>query len=125
MDLACPYKRIKTSNIFFLFCHTLLLEFISEDEHLAPLIFKKMFYLLLKCEKVIHKIIFACLFSIHNTISLSRHEQECLHGLCFERYFSHHWATQMIMLHIFKGNMRTFTETIKLTDKKKLCNLTN
>ena len=37
------------------------------------------------------------------TISLSRHEQVCLSGL----------------------NMRTFTETIKLTDKKKLRNVTN
>ena len=40
----------------------------------------------------IHKDIFACLFSIHNTISLSCHEQVCLSGLRFERYFSHHWA---------------------------------
>ena len=28
------------------------------------------------------------------------------------------------MSRIFKGNMRTFKETIKLTDKKKLCNFT-
>ena len=35
------------------------------------------------------KNIFACLFNIHNTISLSRHEQVCLSGLSFERYFSH------------------------------------
>ena len=28
-----------------------------------------------------------------NIISLSRHEQVCLSGLRFERYFSHHWAT--------------------------------
>ena len=41
----------------------------------------------------IHKDIFACLFSIHNTISLSCHEQVCLSGLPFERYFSHHRAT--------------------------------
>ena len=26
-------------------------------------------------------------------ISLSGHEQVCLSGLCFERYFSHHRAT--------------------------------
>ena len=31
--------------------------------------------------KDIHKDIFACLFSIHNTISLSCHEQVCLSGL--------------------------------------------
>ena len=37
-----------------------------------------------------HKDIFACLFSIHNIISLSCHEQVCLSGLRFERYFSHH-----------------------------------
>ena len=30
---------------------------------------------------LIRKNIFACLFSIHNTISLSRHEQVCLSGL--------------------------------------------
>ena len=41
----------------------------------------------------IRKNIFACLFSNHNTISLSRHEQEFLSGLRFERYFSHHRAT--------------------------------
>ena len=29
----------------------------------------------------------------NNTISLSCHEQVCLSGLRFERYFSHHWAT--------------------------------
>ena len=42
---------------------------------------------------LISKNIFACLFSIHNTKSLSRHEQVCLSGLRFERYFSHHRAT--------------------------------
>ena len=41
---------------------------------------------------VIHKDILACLFSIHNAISLSCHEQVCLSGLRFERYFSDHWA---------------------------------
>ena len=42
---------------------------------------------------IIHKDIFACLFSIHNIIiSLSCHEQVCLSGLRFERYFSHHRA---------------------------------
>ena len=47
------------------------------------------------CEKqvIIRKDIFACLFSIHDTISLSCHEQVCLSGLRFERYFSHHQAT--------------------------------
>ena len=37
----------------------------------------------------IRKNIFACLFSVHNTISLSRHEQVCSMRLRFERYFSH------------------------------------
>ena len=39
------------------------------------------------------KNIFTCLFSVRNTISLSRHEQVCLMRLRFERYFSHHRAT--------------------------------
>ena len=33
----------------------------------------------------IRKNIFACLFSIHNTISLSCHQEVCLSGLRFER----------------------------------------
>ena len=36
------------------------------------------------------KNIFACLFSVYNTISLSRHEQVCLIKLRFEIYFSYH-----------------------------------
>ena len=42
--------------------------------------------------KKAHKNIFACLFSIQNTISFSGHEQVCLSGLQFKRYFSHHQA---------------------------------
>ena len=34
--------------------------------------------------------IFTSLFSVHNTVSLSRHEQVCLIRLRFEGYFSHH-----------------------------------
>ena len=71
----------------------------------------------------IRKNVFACLFSVDNTIKLSRHEKVCLIRLRFWRYFSHHWATYMSR--IFKGNMRTWTETIKLTDKKKFPNVTN
>ena len=41
----------------------------------------------------IRKNIFACLFSVHNTISLSRHEQVCLIRLSFKKYLSHHRAT--------------------------------
>ena len=37
------------------------------------------------------------------TISLSCHEKVFLNTLCFERYFSHHRATKMIMSRIFKG----------------------
>ena len=44
-------------------------------------------------DNVKRKNIFACLFSVHNTISLSRHEQVCLMRLRLERYFSHHRAT--------------------------------
>ena len=43
-------------------------------------------------EFCIRKNIFNCLFSVHNNISLSRHEQVCLMRLRFERYFSHHRA---------------------------------
>ena len=45
--------------------------------------------------------------------------------LHFERYFSHHRATKMIISRIFKENMRTWTEAIKLMDKDKLHNVTN
>ena len=38
----------------------------------------------------IRKSIFAGLFSVHSTISLSRREQVRLIRLRFERYFSHH-----------------------------------
>ena len=41
---------------------------------------------------LIRKDIFACLFSIHNTISLSCHELVCLSELRLEKYFSHHRA---------------------------------
>ena len=43
------------------------------------------------------KNIFVCLFSILNTISLSRHEQVCLMRLCFERHFFHHLIMGPIM----------------------------
>ena len=61
-----------------------------------------------------------------NIISLSRHEQVCLLRLLFGRYCSHHRATQMIILHVFKGNVRSWTET-KLADlgEKYLSNSTN
>ena len=49
-------------------------------------------FLALESWVCIHKDIFACQFSIHSTISLSCHEQVCLSGLRYERYFSHHRA---------------------------------
>ena len=51
----------------------------------------------------IHKLFlflsFACLFSVHNTISLSCHERVCLIWLHFERYFSHHQAKRSLIKH--------------------------
>ena len=44
------------------------------------------------------KNIFASLFSVHKTISLSRHEQVCLSGLRFGRYFSHHREAHLKIL---------------------------
>ena len=40
----------------------------------------------------IHKTIFACLFSIHSVIELSRPEQVCFMRLYFKRYLPHHQA---------------------------------
>ena len=48
---------------------------------------------------VIRKNIFACLFSVHNTISLSRHEQVCLMRLRFERSISRNVASLNILVH--------------------------
>ena len=36
------------------------------------------------------KNLFPCLFSVHNTVSLSCHEQVCLIRLHFEKYYFHH-----------------------------------
>ena len=46
--------------------------------------------MVLKGQCQIRKNIFACLFSVHNTICLSRQEQVCLIRLAFKRYFSNH-----------------------------------
>ena len=40
---------------------------------------------------------FACLFSVHDRISSSRHKQVCLIRLCFKRYFSYHGANDDLM----------------------------
>ena len=37
----------------------------------------------------------------YNKISLSRHEQVCLSGLRFERYFSHHRAKYLVINNSF------------------------
>ena len=55
----------------------------------------------------IPKNIFACLFSIRNTISLSCHEKVCLSGLRFERYFSHH-RTYLRKYADLYGNNKTY-----------------
>ena len=53
------------------------------------------------------KNVFACLYSIHNTISLSRHEQVCLSGqnnnllykgfLLFNQFMTHWQSVQIIL----------------------------
>ena len=70
---------------------------------------------------------FAYLLIVHNTLSLSRHEQVSLMRLRFERYLSHHQAIEMIIFGTFMQNMQTWMETIELTDlgEKKLCNATS
>ena len=59
--------------------------------------FARELIFIVNSKKNIRKNIFACLFSIHNTISLSRHEQVYLSGLRFERYFPDHRGTWKIM----------------------------
>ena len=67
--------------------------------------------------KIKRKNIFACLFSIHNTISLSRHEQVCLRGLRFERYYSHHRAGFTIMRFDIRKNIFTCLFSIHNREK--------
>ena len=81
------------------------------DDVPAPIRTKKIFSLL--------ENILACLSSVHNLISLSHHEQAFWMRLRFERYFSHHWATYLLMtwytyyiIKFFRINLflnRTFT----------------
>ena len=70
---------------------------ISSHENKKDLIpfYQKIFmwrYILrniVQCQIIfIRKNIIACLFSVHNTINLSRHEKVCLMRLRFERYLS-------------------------------------
>ena len=61
-------------------------------------------------KKRIRKNIFACLFSIHNTISLSRHEQVCLlvHDVINLLYYFREsiwegkYATYLLVLSVFR-----------------------
>ena len=55
-------------------------------------VINKCDYFIIIRKQHVTKDIFACLFSIHNRVSLSCHEQVCLSELRFERYFSHHQA---------------------------------
>ena len=41
---------------------------------------------------IIRKTIFPYLFSVHNAVTLSSHEQVCLMRLRFKRYFSHEYV---------------------------------
>ena len=63
---------------------------LKDFKNLSNELVANIFWGNLKTKSIIRKNIFACLFSVHNTISLSRHEQVCLMRLRFERYFSHH-----------------------------------
>ena len=58
-------------------------------------------YILPQTITAIRKNIFACLFSVHNTISLSRHEQVCLMRLRFDdgRSISRNVASLNILVH--------------------------
>ena len=69
-----------------------IISLLSNIEKIFEKLMYKRLYTFLNNNNFIYirKNIFACLFSVHNTISLSRHEQVCLMRLRFERYFSHH-----------------------------------
>ena len=71
------------------------------------------------------KNVFTRLIRVHK-ISLTLHEQLCLVMLRFERWFSHHRATLMIIWRMFIANMGTWAETIELADlrEKKMRNAT-
>ena len=62
--------------------------------------------------------IFACLFSVHNTISLSRHEQVCLIRICFEGYFFHKswsWHDKLTVLwetYFMKNHTQNLSEKL-------------
>ena len=69
----------------------------------------------------VRKNIFACLFSVHNTISLSRHEQVCLMRLRFERYFSHHRASLNILVHDVINLLYLFLFSVKKHTTERTC----
>ena len=57
----------------------------------------------------VRKNIFAFLFSVHDTISLSCHEQVCLISLRFERYFSHRLLKNLQIC--YKKRLKNFSES--------------
>ena len=59
-------KQKALSDFFFFFFFFAFLKFRSKLKHFEN-----------KDDPYVHKNIFACLFSIHNAISLSRHESDC------------------------------------------------
>ena len=59
---------------------------------IQPGYFFSMFLIFANVVARIPKIVFSCLFSVCNIISLSCHKQVCLMKLHFERYFPHHRA---------------------------------
>ena len=59
----------------------------------------------------IHKKVFACLFSVHNTVSLSHHDQVCIMRLRFERYLS----SIHFLMNNFKNNKDCKLELILIS----------
>ena len=74
LQLVLPLSNDRTKQRHLTF-HVFSLVFTSSDNW--------------KSRMFIPKNMFTSLFSVHNTISLSHHEQVCLIRLHFERYFSH------------------------------------
>ena len=77
IDINTSLPILKQIAVTFLFRKKLHMTNVSFSENNVTLCCPKF---VLKVQ-VFHKDIFACLFSIHNTISLSCHEQVCLSGL--------------------------------------------
>ena len=74
--------------------------------------------------KSVHKNIFGCLFSVHNKISLSGHEEVCLMRLRFWTYFSRYQdgrsisrnvASLNILIHAIIKSVTQFTSNLSIT----------